>query len=142
MFRELDKVSQRKGERRRRWFQSEEEDLIVWYADDGSLFGFQLCYDRTRTERALTWLPPHGFLHNRVDDGEGGGLGYKRTPLLVADGVFDAATMSGRFRHLSASLPGEIAAFVLNKLEQLARAAPASDFQPAARFCPRLPEGE
>ena len=124
MFREFSNVNQRKGERRRRWFQSEKEDLIVWYADDGSLFGFQLCYDRQHKERALTWLPPHGFSHNRIDDGEGEGIGYKRTPVLVADGLFDAAAMSRRFRELSDSLPGEIATFVLNKLKQFARQAP------------------
>jgi len=48
MLTESANVRQFKGEPRRRWFQSQTEDLIVWYADDGSILGFQLCYDRKR----------------------------------------------------------------------------------------------
>ena len=88
MLTELTHVSQRQGEPKRRWFQSPDEDLIVWYAQDGSILGFQLCYDIRRGERALTWLSGRGYSHERVDDGEVVGLGHKRTPVLVPDGAF------------------------------------------------------
>jgi hypothetical protein len=114
-------VQQIPGQRRRRWFHSLDEDLIVWYSDDGSLYGFQLCYDKQRSERALTWLPPSGFSHHRVDDGEGPPLTYKRTPILVADGEFDACALAHRFAQVSETLPPEIFEFVSGKLREHAR---------------------
>jgi len=116
-------VRQIPGDRPRRWFQSEDEDLIVWYAEDGSIFGFQLCYDKQKSERALTWLPQSGFSHNRVDDSKGPGL-TKGTPLLVADGVFDVSTMSRRFLQISETLPREVFEFVSGKLGEYAKRAP------------------
>jgi hypothetical protein len=118
MLRELAPVNQSVPGRPRRWFQSDNEDLIVWYAEDGAIYGFQLCYDRQGHERALTWAPDHGFLHNRIDAGEREGLRYKRSPILVADGIFDAAAMSRRFPEVSTLLPPEIREFVSGKLAE------------------------
>jgi len=106
------------GEPRRRWFASDSLDLIVWLDDSGAPAGFQLCYDKPRSERALTWKPGIGFLHNAVDDGEGGGFHYKRTPVLVEDGYFDANRVSELFARVSARLPREVADFVSVKLRQ------------------------
>ena len=118
MLTELSPVKQIKGEPRRRWFNSASEDLIVWYAEDNSIFGFQLCYGRPVSESALTWLPKPGFTHNRIDDGEGVGLAHKRTPLLMSDSSFDAEALLDKFGEISGVLPNEIAAFVLEKLRE------------------------
>lgn len=98
----------------------------MWYADDGSIFGFQLCYDKQGSERALTWLPQSGFSHNRVDDGEGPALTYKRTPMLVADGVFDLSAVSLRFLRISGALPRDVFEFVSGKLRGYAERAPST----------------
>lgn len=62
--------------------------------------------------------PERGFLHMAVDDGEGGGVGYKGTPILVAGGHFDATRIGHRFAAASAELPREIVEFVGDKLKQ------------------------
>jgi hypothetical protein len=98
-------------------------DLIVWYADDGSIYGFQLCYDLQRYERALTWLPQNGFSHNRVDDGEDVVMGHKRAPVLVADGVFDVAKVSRRFHQDAERVPNDVREFVSGKLREYAEGA-------------------
>ena len=126
MLVEYSGVQQIQGQRRRRWFSSEDEDLIVWYADDGSIFGFQLCYDLQRHERALTWLPHKGFSHNRIDDREGVGLAHKRAPVLVPDGVFDVAAVSHRFLEISAGLPNDVHEFVSGKLQEYTERAPST----------------
>lgn len=41
-------------------------ELIVWFADDSTIWGFQLCYDRGRSERAFTWTAADGYSHNRI----------------------------------------------------------------------------
>jgi hypothetical protein len=115
---EIPAVRQIPGEPPRRWFASQSLDLIVWLDDSGSPAGFQLCYDKLRAERALTWKPDSGFLHHAVDDGERGGLRYKRTPVLVEDGRFDAVRVSELFARASATLPREIVEFVSARLRQ------------------------
>lgn len=111
-------VRQVPGEPRRRWFASDELDLIVWSDHSGAPSAIQLCYNMPRTEHALTWKPDAGFLHAVVDDGENRGGKYKRTPLLVMDGHFDANRVSERFAQASALLPSDIAEFVSTKLRQ------------------------
>ena len=113
---EFANVRQRPGEPRRRWFRSPEEDLIVWYEDDGSLWGFQLCYDRKNLERALTWTKEKGYSHLKVDDGEIEPLTVKRTAILVPDGVFDAGAVLERFHSVSAGLPEDIVQLVGEKI--------------------------
>jgi hypothetical protein len=120
---ELSTVRQIKGEPRRRWFKSASEDLIVWYAEDGSIFGFQLCYDRPVSENALTWLPQTGFTHNRIDDGENVGLAHKRTPALMTDSTLDARALSNKFEKISGHLPDKVTAFVFEKLRECADSA-------------------
>ena len=116
MLKEFENVQQRDDEPRRRWFGSDDEDLIVWFDDDGAIVGFQLCYDRLRAERALTWHRGHAFSHMRVDDGEAIGRVRKSTPILLPDGKFDAQAMRGRFRSIAAGIPADIAEFVDQKI--------------------------
>jgi hypothetical protein len=113
-------VRQIRGEGHRRWFSDDYFDLIVWY--DGPsrgrshISGFQLCYDRSGYERALTWTREHGYSHEKVDTGEGGWAGMKSTPILVADGFFDGAQVAMRFREASKGIDQDIADLVLDKL--------------------------
>jgi hypothetical protein len=114
-------VSQPEGAGGRRWFDDDDFDLIVWLDRDGGVRGFQLCYDRRGTERALTWTSGQGYFHNRIDDGEAVPT-KNRSPILVSDGNFDADAVSHSFRLSSTSMPEEIRAFVLKKLETYPRA--------------------
>ena len=118
MLTEIPEVRQIPDEPRRRWFRSDDLDLIVWCDDAGVPTGFQLCYDKPRSEHALTWTPEFGFLHTAIDDGEDVGIKYKGTAILVADGYFDANRLSDRFAAASAQLPREIVEFVERKLRQ------------------------
>lgn len=115
MLTEIANVRQTGG-RRRRWFRSEREDLIVWYSEDESLWGFQLCYDRDSVERALTWRQGHGYSHERIDAGEGPGLDYKRTPILVQDGTLDISRVLQTFLSISATVPRFIVDFVAERM--------------------------
>ena len=63
LLRELADIRQVPGEPRRRWFSSPDLDLIVWLDDADTMLGFQLCYDKSRGERALTWRADRGYDH-------------------------------------------------------------------------------
>ncbi len=111
-------VRQILGERKRRWFSSTDFDLIVWLNDDGTFAGFELCYDKRRSEHSLVWRSSAGFAHMAVDDGESCPGGYKESPILVLDGHFDARRVHAAFSTESKFLPSEIADYVLRTIEK------------------------
>ncbi len=110
------------GEGFRRWFADGDFDLIVWYGGrDASapVDGFQLCYDKKHHERALTWRRGQGFRHEEVDDGESGpSLQFKMTPILVPDGIFDAAAVARRLEARTTEMDPALARFVLRTLSE------------------------
>lgn len=113
---EVQDVRQVPGEPRRRWFESPDFDLVVWCDASGAPAAFQLCYDKTTAEHALTWHPRSGIEHTAVDAGEAVGIGHKRAPTLVADGEADVHRVRQRFLEASRRLPPDIVEFVCAKL--------------------------
>lgn len=109
--------SAEQSEAGRRWFADEYFELIVWVDEQSEIEAFRLCYDRFRVERVLSWTRRAGYRHERVDDGEQSPL-KNRTPVLTADGAFDAAGILRRFEPETSRLPRPIASFVIEKLRQ------------------------
>lgn len=117
-LREIANVRQVPGESYRRWFTSEDLDLIVWLGPRGMPHGFQLCYGKKeRNERAVTWWPERGLTHSVVDDGAGSSLKVKGTPTLAAGGDFDAAGVLARFLATKGELQPEFVDFVAQRLQ-------------------------
>lgn len=115
-LREQNNIRQVPGEKRRRWFSSDDMDLTVWYDERNAITGFELCYDKGPRERSVRWRKDTGFLHERVDDGEGRPGRHKATPILVPDGLFAARSVAERFLAASREIEGEVASFVHRKL--------------------------
>jgi hypothetical protein len=118
MLKEVRNTRQVPDEPPRRFFFSHEQDLWVWFGDDGEPVAFQLAYGKYRNEHAIRWKADRGFLHQKVDDGESAGVLVKQSPILLADGVFDAAGVLERFLELSAEMPREIVDFVAARLRE------------------------
>ncbi len=117
MLKEAKHVMQVKGEPRRRWFDDEYFDLIVWFQPGDEIFGFQLCYDREKKPRALTWTKQYGYKHTGIDNGENSWGASKNSPVLVEDGLFDTPSVSRKLEEAAAEMPKEISAFVLEKVK-------------------------
>jgi len=115
VLKEFEDTRQIPGEGVRRWFTDEYFDLIVWYDDLGGILGFQLCYDKGKHERAVTWRSTGSYIHEAVDDGELYGRN-KMTPVMVQDGAFDRERIADRFRKHAAGIDRDLTAFVLDKL--------------------------
>ncbi|MDD5303459.1 MAG: hypothetical protein PHS14_10150 [Elusimicrobia bacterium] len=104
MLVEFPKVAQERGaEGPRRWFSDDEMDLIVWFAEDGVLVGFELCYGKSRRERAYGWRRGGALSHFVVDDGESTPL-RNDTPILTAGGEGDRAKILADFLSRAAGL--------------------------------------
>ena len=88
---------------RRRWFESDGLDLVVWLDAAGTPTGFQLCYDLGHGERALTWRPNTGFAHHDVDSGDENPL-KNETPILVPGEAVPWVELRKLFGARSASL--------------------------------------
>ena len=118
-MREIAQVRQVPGEARRRWFTSGEFDLFVWCDETGTVKAFQLCYDKPRSEHALVWKRDVHSAHFAVDDGEGRPFRHKGSPILVADGRFDAARVADRLAKAGGKVPRDILQFVLARVREL-----------------------
>jgi len=127
MLREIRNLQQHDPALTRRWFQSDYFDLFIWSQADGTATMVQLCYDLRRNERAITWKKDIGFFHDGVDDGEGSGphgTGGNATPILVANGPYDAEKVNSRFMRESADMPVELRKLVLSKLHEYSISGP------------------
>lgn len=117
MLKEFEDTRQIPGEGVRRWFTDDYFDLIVWFDDTGAVDGFQLCYDKGKRERALTWRSTGSYIHEAVDDGELYGRN-KMTPIMVQDGAFEQERVSSRFSRHAADIDPGIKSFVIEKLAE------------------------
>jgi hypothetical protein len=116
-MKEISDVRQVPGEGRRRWFFSHEQDLLVWFDDEGAPVAFQLAYGKSRDEHALRWKAGRGFRHHRVDDGESSAMA-NAAPMLSANGAFRGRAVLKAFLAASAGMPREIADFVAARLRE------------------------
>ena len=117
MLYEITRVQQVPGEPRRRWFFSHEQDLLMWFGDNGTPVAFQLAYSKYRNEHAIRWKVGSGFTHYSVDDGEAGAV-TSDTPILLPGGFFPVSEVLTRFIELSDEVPREVVAFVTARLRE------------------------
>lgn len=115
MLREIKDVRQIKDEPHRRWFTDEHFDLVIW-DEEADIVGFQLCYDKAKDERAVTWKLESGFSHNAVDGGEDRTGRYKASPILLADGGFDAQRVAAVFHDQRGAMDTKSSDFIYLKL--------------------------
>lgn len=119
MLREFIHVRQEGGPGRRRWFESDELDLVVWFDAQDQVQGYQICYHRGGREYALTWRPYLGFAHDAVDSGDNrGGTGQKLTPILFPDGAVPWDEITRRFAKNGAALEPELRNLVARTLAE------------------------
>jgi hypothetical protein len=116
MLREVTHIRQIKGEQKRRWFSNDFFDLLVWIDETDGISGFQLSYDRSQNQRALTWHIESGFTHDRIDDGEGKPGKIKATPILLPDSHFNYTEIGGRFKKHGRYIEERIFSFVYKKI--------------------------
>jgi len=124
MLVEMRSVRQVPEEGFRRWFCDEDLDLMVWYKPDKRVHGFQLCYDKSGQEKALTWFEDRGFSHQGVDSGDETPLS-NRSPMLIEAARFETDRV---FSCLSASdkeLPPKLRALIRRMLKEYGRSLDA-----------------
>jgi hypothetical protein len=108
-------VRQEPSAGRRRWFDGDRLELVVWHDAGGAVSGFQLCYAGPDGERALTWRPGAGFAHHAVDGGDATPF-KNETPVLVADGAVPWAELAARFHAEGAGLEPALRELVAARL--------------------------
>lgn len=123
MLQEIKNVRQEPGRGRRRWFESDAFDLVVWLDADSGVEGFQICYDAGRGDRALTWRVDRGFTHSTIDGGDDTPL-KNQAPILIRDGEVPWAHLRRVFEERSATLDPALRNLVQEKLHVRAAAEP------------------
>lgn len=116
MLHEIKNVKQEPGAGRRRWFESEGLELVVWL-DRDRVTGFQLVYDLGHGEHALTWRQGSGFAHSAVDTGDDSPL-VNRTPILEPDEHVPWSEIAHLFDERSATVEPELRQLIHDKLSE------------------------
>jgi hypothetical protein len=117
MLRELPNTKQVEGEPTRKWYFSNDLDLVVWFGQTGTPCAFQLAYDKFQGEHSIAWRAERGYSHYIVDDGERQ-AGDFETPLLYENGQFRRDAVLEKFLELSGELPLPVAKFLAEKLRE------------------------
>ena len=89
----------------------------MWFSPSGSIARFELCYDKSRAERALTWNDAGRYGHFRVDTGEPTPL-KNLSPILVAAGALSKDRVIAEFLAVSAHLDPAIRSFVVARIQE------------------------
>lgn len=117
-LKEIKNVRQIPGEGFRRWFSDDFFDLYIWYDhNQKKVIGFQLAYGEVERDHALTWTRDHGFTHDGVDDGNITG-GYKRSPILIANGVFDPQALLRMFAEHRGELDSKLYDLISSRIKE------------------------
>jgi len=110
-------VRQEPGAGRRRWFESDSCDLVVWYGlDRPEVEGFQILYRENLVEHALTWRQGGGFAHSTVDSGSASPF-KNLTPILTPNGAIPWAAVQREFAAHGAELDPALRELVGGRLE-------------------------
>ncbi|MDB6126627.1 MAG: hypothetical protein JWM35_523 [Verrucomicrobia bacterium] len=110
MLKEHRNVRQEPGHRRR-WFEGEGIDLIVWLDSNNLVDGFQIC----REDHALTWRRDAGFAYGRVDEGDESPL-KNLSPIIVPNGAIPWTAVISEFQTLSDPLEPPLRELILSRL--------------------------
>lgn len=104
MFQELKNVRQIEGEGLRRWFVSDDLELILWYDENKKLEGFQICYDKLAGTRTITW--------KMVTTTDG-----KSKSIIISDGAYNKTRIYSLVERDSENLEETLRSFILKRLE-------------------------
>lgn len=119
-MREIKGVQQERGAGRRRWWESDDLDLVVWLENGPIPTGFQLLYNAGHGEHALTWREGDGIQHHRIDSGDSK-RPFKATPVLATTAPLTPSVwreIVALFENRSPSLEPELRRFVSETLKR------------------------
>ena len=112
-------VRQRENEGYRRWFVNSDFDLILWYEKkEGSLYGFQLCYDKKRHERAFTCTKEYTSSHKVRDALSEIGIPHQSTGILRDEGGIIPEEIIKQFENESMNIEEEIRTLILDRVKE------------------------
>lgn len=116
MLREITSIAQLIHEPKRRWFEDDYFDLIVWHDHQDEIISFELYYDKRGHQRAVRWEQPNRYAHYRVDEGEKRSGKSKASPVLIVEGEFDCSKVAFLFESESTRIDANIVNFVYDKI--------------------------
>ena len=116
MMREVKDPRQIASDPRRRIFNNDKLQLVLWISEQNEICGFQLCYEIGKIKKALTWWLDEGFTHKNLDDGENRVQRSKMTPVLTPNGIFPFNEVYPLFVAKSYNLDPVLRDFIKEKL--------------------------
>lgn len=99
-----------------RWYSDESHDLYVWSDKAGMISRFQFTYNKgTGREEVIEWRGGEMVGHALIDPGEDLSI-HKKTPIIVANGVWDEAAVSREFERAAHGIEQSVYKYILRRL--------------------------
>ncbi|MBI2890335.1 MAG: hypothetical protein HYY13_06065 [Nitrospirae bacterium] len=118
------------------WYTDSTHDLYVWADAHGRVTRFQFTFGKgTEKEEVVEWKGGRLVGHALVDPGDPDGPAHKRSPVIVADGLWSRADVARKFEAVARRLEPDIAALIRSCLADHSIEPDAS--QPHGRPTPR-----
>ena len=127
MLREITSVRQIPGEHPRRWFTDDMMDLYIWQDTSGTMHSFQVCYDKSHVEKALTWKMASGFEYHCVESSDD--PFDQKTPILHSQNLLNRDELIEMFMQHAETIPSAIKNLVLARLHELPLCETEQDIQ-------------
>lgn len=108
------------GDLPRKWLVDDCVELVVWFEEDGGIFGFQFHYDLKNAPKAFTFTKAAGFSHNLIDTGEDVPE-ENSTPILAESIPVNISEVEHLFRDRSENLPESLRWFVFDHILEFKR---------------------
>lgn len=117
-MREILRIVQREGQPRKRWFNSVNIDLSIWYDTDNKPVRMEMHYDVNTIEKSFSWKKPDIFTHDTVQSGYG--AGRFRASTLVGGGKMpmNKESLAEKFDQGADRLPQDVRDFVHSMIRE------------------------
>jgi len=110
-------VKQIEGEGKKRWFEDNYFDLLIWENENNEIINFQLSYNKVLDQHTVIWSKKTGYFHKKVDDGESNLGKHKASPILLSNGVFDFKFVADKFEADCKDMDKKVFEFICDKLK-------------------------
>lgn len=116
-MREILRVAQKPGQPKKRWFNSIDFDLSLWYDDTGAPIRMEFHYDVQRyTEKSLSWRVNGEYTHGPVENGYGAGRFHASSLVSTGKMPLQQAKLIDQFIAHAGALPEDVRAFVVERI--------------------------
>ena len=118
MLRPISDIYLREGEPRKIWFTCSEQDLYIWFSEEGEIIKFEYSYDKPFNEKSLLWKNNGNYSHTAIDDGSRPGK-HPSSPISLGSVALDKTKVIKKLSDSASVVPEEYLSFLIKQVIEI-----------------------